>query len=303
MTGASDLALELSPPCGTLRAARRPASIPICPRLRPGIHGRKEVPMRLENKVALVTGSASGIGKAIATAFHREGAVVGIADLNVAAARATAAEIDPTGARAMGIAMDVTDERQVDAGTDALVATHGRLDILVSNAGIQIVAPLVDFDFAKWKQMLAIHLDGAFLTTRAALRHMYRQGGGSVIYMGSAHSKEASKLKAPYVAAKHGLIGLAKVVAKEGAEHNVRANVICPGFVRTPLVDKQIPEQAAALNMTEQEVIEKVMLKETVDLEFTTLEDVSEAALFFAAFPSNALTGQSLVVSHGWHMQ
>jgi 3-hydroxybutyrate dehydrogenase len=259
--------------------------------------------MRLQNKVALITGAASGIGKEIALAFAREGAIVGVADLNVEAARATAVEIDPTGKRAMGIAMDVTDEAQVEAGTDALVAAFGRIDVLVSNAGIQIVAPVAEFDFAKWKQMLAIHLDGAFLTTRAAVRHMYRQGGGAVIYMGSVHSKEASKLKAPYVAAKHGLIGLAKVVAKEGAEHNVRANVICPGFVRTPLVDKQIPEQAAALGLSEQEVIEKVMLKETVDLEFTTVEDVAEAAVFFAAFPSKALTGQSLVVSHGWFMQ
>lgn len=259
--------------------------------------------MRLENKVALVTGAASGIGREIAARFAREGARVGIADLNLEAANATALAIDPTGARTMGIAMDVTDEAQVDAGTDALVAAYGRIDILVSNAGIQIVAPTVDFEFALWKRMMAIHLDGAFLTTRAALRHMYRQNGGSVIYMGSVHSKEASKLKAPYVAAKHGLIGLAKVVAKEGAPFNVRTNVICPGFVRTPLVDKQIPEQARELGISEQDVIEKVMLKETVDMEFTTLEDVAEAAVFLAAFPSKALTGQSLVVSHGWHMQ
>jgi 3-hydroxybutyrate dehydrogenase len=121
--------------------------------------------------------------------------------------------------------------------------------------------------------------------------------------MGSVHSKEASVLKAPYVTAKHGLIGLAKVIAKEGAAHGVRANVICPGFVRTPLVDKQIPEQAKALNISEADVIKKVMLKETVDGEFTTVEDVAEVALLFASFPSNALTGQSLVVSHGWFMQ
>ena len=124
------------------------------------------------------------------------------------------------------------------------VSAFGRIDVLVSNAGIQIVAPLEDFDFAKWKQMLAIHLDGAFLTTRAALKHMYKQGtGGSIVYMGSVHSKEASLLKAPYVTAKHGLIGLAKVVAKEGAKHGVRANVICPGFVRTPLVDSRFPSR------------------------------------------------------------
>ena len=164
--------------------------------------------------------------------------------------------------------------------------------------------PLVEFPFADWKKLLAVHLDGAFLTTRASLRHMYRQArGGSVIYMGSVHSKEASVLKAPYVTAKHGLEGLAKVVAKEGAEHKVRSNVICPGFVRTPLMEKQIPEQAKTLGISEQDVIKKVMLKDTVDGEFTTLADVAAAALFFASFESNALTGQSIVVSHGWFMQ
>jgi len=203
----------------------------------------------------------------------------------------------------LGVAMDVANEDQVNAGIDKAIATFGALDVLVSNAGIQIVAPLVDFEFAKWKKLLAIHLDGAFLTTRAALRQMYKQNSGSIIYMGSVHSKEASVLKAPYVTAKHGLIGLAKVVAKEGAAHNVRANVICPGFVRTPLVDKQIPEQAKELGITEQEVIKNVMLKETVDGEFTTTDDVAEAALFFAAAKTNALTGQSLIVSHGWFME
>jgi 3-hydroxybutyrate dehydrogenase len=124
-----------------------------------------------------------------------------------------------------------------------------------------------------------------------------------VIYMGSVHSKEASQLKAPYVTAKHGLIGLCKVVAKEGAKYKVRANVICPGFVLTPLVEKQIPEQAAQFGISEEDVVKKIMLKETVDGEFTTVEDVAEAAVFFASFPSNALTGQSMVVSHGWFMQ
>ena len=152
--------------------------------------------------------------------------------------------------------------------------------------------------------MLAIHLDGAFLTTKACLPHMYKSGrGGSIIYMGSVHSKEASVLKAPYVTAKHGLIGLAKVVAKEGAKHGVRANVICPGFVRTPLVDKQIPEQAKALGITEAEVIKNVMLKETVDGEFTTVEDVAEATLFCAAFPIQRADRPVAVVSHGWFMQ
>jgi 3-hydroxybutyrate dehydrogenase len=259
--------------------------------------------MRLKDKVAIVTGAASGIGKEIAIIFAREGAKVAIADLNQKAADATAREIDATGKRVVGVAMDVTSERQVDDGTAKVVEIFGSVDVLVSNAGIQIVAPLVDFEYAKWKQLMAIHLDGAFLTTRAALRQMYKQKSGSIIYMGSVHSKEASVLKAPYVTAKHGLIGLAKVVAKEGAAHGVRANVICPGFVRTPLVDKQIPEQAKALGISEEDVIKNVMLKETVDGEFTTVDDVAETALFLAAFRTNALTGQSIIVSHGWFME
>jgi len=260
--------------------------------------------MRLKDKVAIVTGAASGIGKEIATVFAREGAKVAIADLAPAAAEATAAALVKSGATAMAVAMDVTDEAQVNAGVAAVVAAWGGVDILVSNAGIQIVHPVEEFSLAEWRRMLAIHLDGAFLTTRACLPQMYKTGrGGSIIYMGSVHSKEASKLKAPYVTAKHGLIGLAKVVAKEGAQHGVRANVICPGFVRTPLVDKQIPEQAKEFGISEEDVIKKIMLKDTVDGEFTTVQDVAETALLFASFPSNALTGQSLVVSHGWFMQ
>ena len=260
--------------------------------------------MQLKDKVAFVTGSAAGIGKEIAMLYAREGAKVVIADLNKEAADATAAEIIAAGGQAIGVAVDVTDEAQVDASVAEGVKAFGGIDILVSNAGIQIVHPVEEFSYAEWKKMLAIHLDGAFLTTRACLKHMYAQGrGGSVIYMGSVHSKEASVLKAPYVTAKHGLIGLCKTVAKEGAKHGVRANVICPGFVRTALVEKQIPEQAKTLGISEEDVVKKVMLKDTVDGEFTTTDDVARVALLFAAFPTNALTGQSLVVSHGWFMQ
>jgi 3-hydroxybutyrate dehydrogenase len=259
--------------------------------------------MRLENQVAIVTGAASGIGRAIAHRFATAGARVVVADLDRDAAAATAREIDADSAKAIGIAMDVTDEQAVDAGVAEVVSRFGGVDVLVSNAGIQIVHALQELSYAEWKKMLAIHLDGAFLTTRACLPHMYKAGRGSLIYMGSVHSKLASVLKAPYVTAKHGLIGLAKTMAKEGAAHGVRANVICPGFVRTPLVEKQIPEQSRTLGLSEEDVIRKVMLKDTVDGEFTTLADVAEVALLFAAFPSNALTGQSLVVSHGWFMQ
>ncbi len=258
---------------------------------------------RFTNQVAIITGSASGIGKEIATRMAAEGAAVVIADLNLAAAEATAKEIAATGARTLAVAMDVTNEEQVEAGIAKTMATFGRIDVLVSNAGIQIVKPLHEFPFSDWKKLLAIHLDGAFLTTRACLKHMYAAKRGSVIYIGSVHSKEASKLKAPYVTAKHGLLGLCRVLAKEGAEYNVRANVVCPGFVRTPLVEKQIPEQAKTLGISEEDVVKKVMLGETVDGEFTTTDDVAEAVMFFAGHPTNAMTGQSLVVSHGWFME
>ncbi len=260
--------------------------------------------MQLTEKTAIITGAASGIGKEIARQFLAAGAKVAIADINIEAACATAAAFDPSGERAIGVAMDVTDEAEVGESVDEVARRFGSVDILVSNAGVQIVSPIEDLGFSDWKKMLAIHLDGAFLTTRACLRHMYAQDhGGSIIYVGSVHSKEASLLKAPYVTAKHGLVGLAKVVAKEGARRGVRSNVICPGFVRTPLVDKQIPEQARELGLSEDEVIKTVMLKETVDGQFTTLEDVARCAVFLAGFPSNALTGQSIVVSHGWSMQ
>ena len=260
--------------------------------------------MRLDGKTALITGAASGIGKAIAETYAAAGAKIAIADLNQAGADAAAAEIKAKGGQAVGIAMDVSDEKAVETGTDLAAKTFGTIDIVISNAGIQIVKPVHEFPFADWKKMMAIHLDGGFLITKAAMKYMYKdKRGGCIIYMGSVHSHEASKLKAPYVAAKHGLLGLARVVAKEGAEYNVRSHVICPGFVRTPLVDKQIPEQAKELNITEDQVIKNVMLKDTVDGVFTTTEDVAQMALFLASYPSAALTGQSFVVSHGWYMQ
>lgn len=258
----------------------------------------------LDGKVALITGAASGIGKAIAELYAKQGAKVAICDINQKAADTTAAAINAAGGKAIGVAMDVTNEAAVDGGTDKVVQAFGALDILISNAGVQIINPIDKFGFADWKKMLAIHLDGGFLTTRAAVRHMYKgDRGGTVIYMGSVHSHEASVLKAPYVTAKHGLLGLARTLAKEGAPHHVRSHVICPGFVRTPLVEKQIPEQARELGISEDDVIKKVMLKDTVDGVFTTVDDIAQTALFLATFPSAALTGQSIVVSHGWFMQ
>lgn len=260
--------------------------------------------MRLTDKVALVTGAASGIGREIAAIFAREGAKVAIADLNLQQAEAAAADLTAAGATALALAMNVTDESQVDRGVERAAQELGGMDILVSNAGIQHLDRIVDLSYDNWRKVLSVHLDAAFLTTRAAMRQMIRHGrGGSLIYMGSVHSKLASPLKAPYTAAKHGILGLARAAAKEGAEHGIRANVICPGFVLTPLVLRQIPQLAKEQGISEDEVKKNIFLRETVDGEFSTAADVAETALFLASFPSNALTGQSIIVSHGWHME
>ncbi len=260
--------------------------------------------MKMKDKVCIITGAAGGIGYGIATRYVKEGAKVAIADIKAEAADKAAADLTAIGpGEAIGVAMDVTDEDAVNAGVQAVMDKWGRVDVLISNAGVQIVHKIEDFPFDAWKKMLAIHLDGAFLTTKACMPIMKAQKSGAIIYMGSVHSKEASPLKSAYVTAKHGLLGLARVVAKEGGAHGVRSNVICPGFVKTPLVEKQIPEQAKELNISEEEVVSKVMLGQTVDAEFTTIEDVAEVALLFGGFETNALTGQSVVVSHGWYME
>jgi 3-hydroxybutyrate dehydrogenase len=259
--------------------------------------------MRLEDKTAVVTGAATGIGKAIAEGFAREGARVAIADLNLPGAESVANEIRSRKETAIAVQMDVSGEKSVEAAFASVIKEFGSVDILLSNAGIQIIHPIVDFSFPDWQKMIAVHLHGAFLTTRAAMRSMIANGrGGCILYTGSIHSHIASPNKSAYVAAKHALSGLTKSVAKEGAKHKIRANLISPGFVRTALVEKQIPEQAQQLGITEEEVVRNLMLGATVDGEFTSLEDLTETAIFLAAFPSLALTGQSIVVSHGHFM-
>ena len=258
--------------------------------------------MQLQDNVAIVTGASSGIGKEIAHAFAKEGAKVAIADINMQGANDVVSEIEAAGGAAMAVEMNVMDEAAVNAGVDAVAERFGRIDTMVSNAGIQIVHPIEDFPYEQFKKVVDIHLGGAFLLTKACVKHMYPRKSGSLIYMGSVHSHEASALKTAYVSAKHGILGLSRVMAKEGAKHGVRSNVICPGFVKTPLVEKQIPEQAESLGISEQEVVEKIMLGETVDTEFTTVQDIADVAVFLAAFKTNALTGQSIVASHGWYM-
>ena len=261
--------------------------------------------MRLEGKVAIITGAASGIGRGMAQRFASEGAKVVIADLEQARPETAAAEIAAaTHGQLLGLVTDVTNEDSVEKAVARTISEYGGVDILCSNAGNQIIGGVHELAFSDWKKIMAVHLDGAFLTTRACLRHMYGAGrGGSIIYTGSVHSKLASLLKAPYVTAKHGILGLCRAVAKEGAPYGVRAHVICPGFARTPLVEKQIPEQAKILNISEQDVVEKVMLKDTVDKQFTSTDEIAETAVFLAEQKTLALTGQSILLTHGWFME
>ena len=259
--------------------------------------------MRLNGKVAIITGAGSGIGRRIAEFYAREGAKVCIADFNMDLAVAAASQICEAGGIARAERMDVTNEREVDAVIDKVAREWRGVDILVSNAGIQHLDTIADVSFDNWKRVLAVHLNGGFLTTRASLRHMYAQNrGGSIILMGSVHSYTASEQKGPYIVAKHGLVGLCRTVAKEGAKHGVRANTICPGLVRTPLIERQLPVLAAERGMTEEEVVQEVFLRFTVDGEYTTEADLAEVAVFLASFPTNALTGQSICVSHGMAM-
>ncbi len=257
----------------------------------------------LKDKITLITGAASGIGADLAKRFAQEGSHVILADIDIDKAQHQAHLLLQKGLSATAYFVDVTSEQAVIKLYESIRNDFKRLDIMICNAGVQHIDSLENLSYNNWKKVVDVHLGGAFLLTKEALKMMYEKKGGKIIYIGSVHSKEASKLKGPYVAAKHGMLGLCKVVAKEGAEHGVAANIICPGFVKTPLTEKQIPEQAKALGISENEVIKQIMLKDTVDGEFTTLEDVSSAAVFLASFKTAALTGQSLIVSHGWCME
>jgi 3-hydroxybutyrate dehydrogenase len=267
----------------------------------------------LGGSVALVTGAASGLGRAIAREFARQGARVAVTDLSLPAATRACDELaEETGAARSSltpIAMDVTSEAQVGAGFDAAAEALGAVpNILVANAGIQHVRPLVDFELQDWRRVTEVHLDGSFLTAREAMRRLAAAPRDAavprrIIFVGSAHSAVASLNKSAYVAAKHGIVGLSRVVAKEAAALGATSNVICPGYVMTPLVRDQIPVSAKALGISEEEVVKRVMLGNTVDGEFTTEQDIADIAAFVASHKAKSLTGQSFHASHGWVMQ
>jgi 3-hydroxybutyrate dehydrogenase len=258
----------------------------------------------LKGKVALITGGGSGIGSHLARRFAAEGARVAIADRQHEAAALLSEELRALRQESLALKMDVTSEEDVEQGIAKVLEVYGPLDILISNAGIQKISPIVELSLEDWSKVLAVHLHGTFLTVRAAMRcWIQAKRQGCVITMGSIHSHMASPMKAPYVTAKHGLAGLTKVIAQEGGPDGIRAYLICPGYVDTPLVREQIPLQAKRRGISEEDVKQKVMLGGTVDGEFTTVDEIADLALFLASSRTNALSGQAFGVSHGAHMQ
>jgi 3-hydroxybutyrate dehydrogenase len=242
----------------------------------------------LTGRRAIVTGAASGIGEAIARDLARRGAAVVVADLDGAAAERVAAQIvgEP-------LAVDLTD-------LDALAGLPLRADILVNNAGIQTVSPIEEFDPARFRMMIDLMLTAPFLLARAVLPGMYEAGWGRVVNVSSVHGLRASAFKAAYVAAKHGLEGLSKVIALEGAPHGVTSNCVNPGYVRTPLVEKQIADQARVHGIPESEVVEKVMLTESAIKRLLDPEEVADLVGWLCGPHAGMVTGASYVMDGGW---
>lgn len=250
----------------------------------------------LEGKVALVTGAASGIGLAIARDFARQGVRVTLSDINVEGGQAAAKEL----AGARFAAADMSNSADLEKLVNETIKAEGRIDILVNNAGIQYVSPIVEFPEAKWRQIIDIMLTAPFLLTKAVLPGMYANGWGRIINIGSVHSLRASAFKSAYVSAKHGLLGLTRVTALEAAEHGVTCNIICPSYVRTPLVEKQIADQARVHNIPESEVVEKVMVTEGAIRRLLEPEEVAQLITYLCSDAASGITGSAQTIDCGW---
>ena len=259
----------------------------------------------IKGKTALVTGSTSGIGKAIAERLAQAGADIvlnGFGDADEIASLQKEMQSEH-GVQVGYSGADLTKPNAIEGMFDYVTKEFGGVDILVNNAGTQFVSPLEDFPVAKWDLIMALNLSAAFHTTRLALGPMKEKGWGRIINTGSAHAKVASPFKAAYVAAKHGLAGLTKVTALEGAEHGVRCNLVCPGYVHTPLVDGQIDDTAKARGMTRDEVVKNVLLAAQPTKEFVTAEQIGGFVAFLCSPDADQINGADLSIDGGWVAQ
>jgi 3-hydroxybutyrate dehydrogenase len=256
----------------------------------------------LKGRSALVTGSTSGIGLGIATALAQAGADVTLNGLGdpQAIERARADLAEQTGVTVRHSGADMSKGDEVVAMVREAESAHGALDILVNNAGIQFVAPIEEFPAVKWEAILAINLSHAYYAIHAALPGMRRHGFGRIVNIASAHGLVASPYKAAYVAAKHGMVGLTKVVALETAEANITCNAICPGFVHTPLVEGQIDEQAKAHGLPRERVIKEVILASQPSKRFVEVAELAKLAVFLCSDAGRSITGAALPVDGGW---
>ena len=250
----------------------------------------------LSGKVAIITGAGSGIGKGIAKKFSENGANVVIADLNEDQGKLAEQEIK----NSIFIKTDVSNEDSVKTMIEKTVGEFKKIDILVNNAGLQYISKVEDFPLEKWNLLIGVMLTGTFLCTKYAVPYMKKNNWGRIINISSAHGKEASPWKCAYVSAKHGIIGFTKVIAKELAEFNITANSICPGYVLTPLVQKQISDLAKQYDIPEEEVPQKVLLKDQPIKSLVTVEEVAELALYLASDKAKHITSQALSIDGGW---
>jgi 3-hydroxybutyrate dehydrogenase len=250
----------------------------------------------LEGKIALVTGGASGIGLAIVRDFAQHGIRVTLSDIDAERGHKVAGEL--SGVRFQ--TADMTNADDIQRLVAQTIAVEGRIDILVNNAGIQHVAPIPEFPEAKWRQILEIMLTAPFLLTKAALPGMYAHRWGRIINIASVHALRASAFKAAYVSAKHGLLGLTRVTALEGAEHGVTCNAVCPSYVRTPLVEKQIADQARVHGIPESEVVEKIMVTEGAIRRLLEPEEVAQLVTYLCTDAASGITGSAQSIDCGW---
>ncbi len=244
----------------------------------------------------LITGGSGGIGFAVAQAYAAQGDEVILADINLAVAEQKAAELVATGAKASALLLDLTSQDSIEQAAKAA----GQVDVLVNNAGIQHVARLEEFPEHKWQQLLQVMLTGPAMLSKSLLPGMRSRGFGRIVNIGSIHALVASPFKSAYVAAKHGLLGFSKVVALENADIDFTINTICPAYVRTPLVDAQIAAQCKEHQLSETEVIEKIMLAPMPQKAFIGVDEIAATAVFLTTAAARHITAQTLVLDGGW---